>query len=48
VPREQGAIMNVASLQIWRVALHAAIDTLFDVLERGTARKSTSGVEKSG
>lgn len=27
--------MNTADLQVWRLGLHAAIDALFDALERG-------------
>jgi hypothetical protein len=39
VCNKRGATMNAATLQLWRTALHAAIDVLFDTLERGVARK---------
>ncbi len=30
--------MSSANLSLWRMALHAAIDVLFDVLERGVVK----------
>ena len=30
--------MSAANLSLWRIALHAAIDALFDVLERGVTK----------
>jgi hypothetical protein len=30
--------MSAAALHLWRMGLHAAIDALFDVLERGVAK----------
>jgi hypothetical protein len=32
--------MSSANLSLWRIGLHAAIDALFDVLERGVAKST--------